>query len=462
MLLFLSDGFAATRKMVDHGQSKSSVINGNGASFQTPNGEAGYYGQDYVDRHTAGNRFTTNDSPGSSGKQKITVKPSLKVNPKKAAKAMMGGLRGGVPGVVTSAVAAAAVAAVQGIIDNSQVQVPSVQPAPVDPDAGTYYWAHNNNHRAASPVGSCSLYAKGRTDIEPFPESVNMLSASVAECVFNKTIPGLSYTHPVQRYGSGCPAGSSYNTSSAQCEITGFGPPSESDWITMEEFAAAQNSDFIRDAVKASCEGSTSPGACYDDLADWGDLTGPASQTGPSVVTTSTTTSPDGTTSTTTSTTNNKYEYNFGPNYYDYSTTTKTVTNTDGVVTETETSDGTGLPGSDPDPEPEPDPDPDYSYSDSEFPEVPSFYEQKYPDGLGGVWNDARAQVDQSAFMQFLQGFIPSFSGSCPAFGLGFNIATWANYGNVQFSSICYVLDFVKIILLITALYTFRAVTFGG
>jgi len=64
--------------------------------------------------------------------------------------------------------------------------------------------------------------------------------------------------------------------------------------------------------------------------------------------------------------------------------------------------------------------------------------------------------------MQFLQGFVPSFSGSCPSFGLGFNIASWANYGTIQFSSICYVLDFVKIILLVTALFTFRKVTFGG
>jgi hypothetical protein len=192
-------------------------------------------------------------------------------------------------------------------------------------------------------------------------------------------------------------------------------------------------------------------------MSNWGNLQGPASQTGTPQVTTSTTKNPDGTTSTTTTTVENRYEYNYGPDYYNYTTTTTITQNKDGVITETVTSDG--MPTDNPTQEED---STDYTFNDTEFPEVPSFYEQKYPDGLSGVWHQASADVDQSAFMQFLQGFVPSFSGSCPAFGLGFNIASWANYGTVQFLSICYVLDFVKIILLVTALFTFRKVTFGG
>ena len=140
ILLFCADTYAVTRKIVNHGQSKESVIKGSGASFQTPNGEAAYYGRDYVDQHTAGNRFTTNDSPGTSSKQKVTVKPTLKVDPKKAAKSMIGGLRGGVPGVVASAAASAIIAAVDGVIEDSQVKVPTLIEIPPGADPTDYYW----------------------------------------------------------------------------------------------------------------------------------------------------------------------------------------------------------------------------------------------------------------------------------------------------------------------------------
>ena len=42
------------------------------------------------------------------------------------------------------------------------------------------------------------------------------------------------------------------------------------------------------------------------------------------------------------------------------------------------------------------------------------------------------------------------------------NIASWANYGYQQFGSICYVLDFVKAILMVSALFLCRALIFGG
>ncbi|WP_157738139.1 hypothetical protein [Pseudomonas aeruginosa] len=51
------------------------------------------------------------------------------------------------------------------------------------------------------------------------------------------------------------------------------------------------------------------------------------------------------------------------------------------------------------------------SFEDAEFPEVKPFYEQKYEDGLEGVWRDKRAEFEDTEFMKFLQGFIPSFSG---------------------------------------------------
>lgn len=472
ILLFCADTYAVTRKTVNHGQSKESVIKGSGASFQTPNGDAAYYGQDYVDEHTAGRRFNANDNPsGMSGndiraKQKVPVKPTLRVNPRAAAKAFISGMRGGVPGVLASAAAAAIVDAVDGVIEDSVVKVPTAIDVDTSADPGNYHWVRRGNPaRFGSPELACAS-----DDGAPWGPngtwrylSSTRISATSYECryraVYDTGQVALSnhlYSY-ADRKGTTCPSGSQFNTATGTCQASSTGIPSEAQWITMEDFAAAQNSDFTRDIIRAACEGSNAPGRCYDEMSNWGDIQGPASQTGSPQVTTTTTTNPDGTTSTTTTTVQNRYEYNFGPSYYDYSTTTTITTNTDGVITETETTDG--IPTDNPTQEEE---STDYTFNDSEFPEVPSFYEQKYPDGLEGVWQQARADIDQSAFMQFLQGFVPSFSGSCPTFGLGFNIASWANYGTVQFSSICYVLDFVKIILLVTALFTFRKVTFGG
>lgn len=462
ILLFCADTYAVTRKTVNHGQSKESVIKGSGASFQTPNGDAAYFGQDYVDEHTAGRRFNAGDNPsGQSGsdlraKQKVPVKPTLKVNPRTAAKAMTAAMRGGVPGVVASAAAAAVVAAVEGIIEDSTIKVPTVIELP--PQSGSYWRVGGYDIHFGSALAACQ-YAYDDSNIV-FTSGFTLNPSANGTRVLCQTFYGgtSAFTYAVaDRIGSSCPTGSVYDSSTGACTVQGFGDPSPSDWITMEDWAAARDSDFVRDMVRASCEGSNAPARCYDEMSNWGDLQGPSSQTGTPQVTTTTTKNPDGTTSTTTTTVQNRYEYNYGPNHYNYTTTTTITENKDGVITETETIDG--MPTDNPTQEED---SADYSFNDTDFPEVPSFYEQKYPDGLSGVWQQARADVDQSAFMQFLQGFIPSFSGSCPAFGLGFNIASWANYGTVQFSSICYVLDFVKIILLVTAVFTFRKVTFGG
>lgn len=211
--------------------------------------------------------------------------------------------------------------------------------------------------------------------------------------------------------------------------------------------------DWIRSIASEACQGALNPEACITSLVSSGpNLSGPTAVQGPK--TTTTTTGPAGTTTTTT---NTNYTVVYGPsNTYTYNTNkTTTVTKPDGT---TETSTETSTPDS-PDQET---PDEQYSFEDAAFPEVKPFYEQKYPDGLQGVWDQKKSQVDSSEFMSFLSGFVPSFSGSCPAFGLSFHIASWANYGNVSFSSLCYVFDFVKVVLLVSALFLCRALTFGG
>ncbi|ALN20482.1 hypothetical protein HN51_01860 [Ectopseudomonas mendocina] len=185
---------------------------------------------------------------------------------------------------------------------------------------------------------------------------------------------------------------------------------------------------------------------------------GPASQVGPKTSTTTTTTSPNGATSTTTTTSQNTYTYNYGDNYYDYSTTTKTETTKDGETTVEETTDN--QPDEEPTEEPSEE-DFEGDFSDSDFPEVEPFYEQKYPDGLEGVWQSRKAEIDASAFISFLQSFVPNFSGSCPAYGLGFDLG-YINFGQHGFDVACYVFEFIGIIFMVTALFTSRALIFGG
>lgn len=441
---------ASTRKTVNHGQSRESVIKGGGSSYQTPNGDAAFYGQDYVDTHAARNLLNT----GPVGSQKINVRPTVTIDPKKAAKSMIGGLRGGVPGVVASAAASAIIGAIDGVIDDGVVKIPSYTEVPPTSSAH-YYWSWTGHSGRYSSADAACRAATGRQNIRN--DLYGQLPAISFRCHWINGATSNFWGY-VNRYGSSCPPGSAYSNIGA-CFATSLVPPSDSDWLTAEQWAAARNSDFVRDMVRASCEGSNAPGRCYEEMSEWGNLQGPASQTGPAQVTTSTKTNPDGTTSTTTTTTQNRYEYNFGPNHYNYTTNTKSIQDTDGVVTETETNDG--IPTENPTQDEE---SVDYTFEDSEFPEVTGFYEQKYPDGLTGVWNDIRTQIDQSAFMQFLQGFIPNFSGSCPAFSISLSLSDFGYSANHALDSgiVCYSLDFAKVILLFTAVLTFRALVFGG
>jgi hypothetical protein len=193
-------------------------------------------------------------------------------------------------------------------------------------------------------------------------------------------------------------------------------------------------------------------------------ITGPAVLSGPITTKTTQTPNADGTTTTRTETTKTDFKLTYGKDYFDVETEKKTTVTEDGqLVSETTEKDETPAQDvADTTPGEEQQPEPEYTFNDSPFPEVKPFYQQKYPDGLSGVWNQAKADIDNSSFMRFLSSFIPSFSGSCPTFGLNFAIGNMANFGSVDFQSLCYVFDFVKIILLVTAVFAARQLTFGG
>ncbi|UCO99573.1 hypothetical protein LF844_07120 [Metapseudomonas lalkuanensis] len=236
----------------------------------------------------------------------------------------------------------------------------------------------------------------------------------------------------------------------------------EADYNTLDSFVAGQAANWLRDLLKESCEGSTNPQGCYDDLQKQSppSISGPASVVGPTSTTSGTYTRPDGTTGTTSTTTQTNYNIRYGDNYFDYDTSVTTTTTKDGQQVSEETTTDQGTPEETPSEEDEPEE--QYSFQDAEFPRVDPFYEQKYPDGLEGVWNQRKQDFDNSAFLAFLRSFIPSFSGTCPSWAMSFDLQAMGNFSSHGFNVGCYVFDFIGVVILVTALFTARMVTFGG
>ncbi|MCO6059834.1 hypothetical protein NG726_24630 [Pseudomonas sp. MOB-449] len=243
---------------------------------------------------------------------------------------------------------------------------------------------------------------------------------------------------------------------------TKLSPLTSADLDRIAPYVDSQTGEWIRDLMRETCAQSPSPGACLTSLQEGGpQLSGPATVQGPKEVTTGTYTKPDGTTGTTRTETNTTYNIRYGPTYFDF-TTNKTVTTyqDDQKVGEDTSTDGEEV--TEEVPQEENEQEQQYSFQDATFPEVEPFYDQQYPDGLNGVWNARKQDFDNSAFLAFLRSFIPSFSGTCPAWAMSFDLRALGNFSSHGFNVGCYVFDFIGVVILVTALFTARMVTFGG
>lgn len=270
------------------------------------------------------------------------------------------------------------------------------------------------------------------------------------------------------RYGS-CPANTAFNWETGGCSgAVVLTPVSDSDFDTFDDYVNQQSADFRSKILKEACDGSLAPARCYSALQDAASFlnSGPSTVKGPTISSVSTTKNPDGTTSTTTTTSQTNFDMQYsGDKVSATPSKTTTTKNPDGSITETEEKEDDNSttvqnPGEEEEGE---DPlEKDYTFTNPDMPEVPSFYEQKYPDGLKSVWDDNKSRFDNSAFISFMKSFVPSFSGSCPTWGLPMNIMAQASYGYVTFTNICYVFDFVKIVIVATAVFTARKIMFGG
>lgn len=401
-------------------------------------------------------------------KQKITIPtPAIK-------DAVKGALKQQAAVAVASAAISAAVAAAGWVIDEAGkpvVKSDGKPPAAV-PAQGEAYWQSSSNTATKSydASTSCNLidYAKlGYKSFDHVEASTSTTSRCMGTVIQNGQTKVQQYA-TVTLFPGNCPKDATF-VAGVGCVFSSTRPLQDADYETLTSVIGNQSSDMKARLAKDACKASLAPERCYQALQDAASFlnSGPSSIQGPTSNSTTTKKNVDGTSSITTTTSDTKFntEYNSdGVTLKPEKTTT--TKNPDGSTTETvekeeDNSTTVQKPG---DPEEEGD-DPlnkEYTFTNPDMPEVPSFYEQKYPDGLKSVWDDNKARFDNSAFISFMKSFVPSFSGSCPTWGLPMNIMAQASYGYVTFANICYVFDFVKLVIIATAVFTARKIMFGG
>ncbi|MCQ4289544.1 hypothetical protein NA647_19230 [Pseudomonas stutzeri] len=355
------------------------------------------------------------------------------------------------PKIIASAVIGTAIAAIPGAVVHEGELILKGEDQPYPPVSSTdYRWIidpSDGTKKYSSPKDLCSVYGRS-TETYIYPNGAAVTCRLIDDRGNHwSSVQGV-------RVGSTCPSGSAFSKTVGVCLGPGPSVPfTDANWDALEGAIPASDPspDDVRDLWFDLCGGE---GSCMAPYLGSPTLDGPASL--PSTQTTTTSTGPAGTT-TTTKTTQTDLDYSNPDGVISRDKTTTTTTNPDGSQSTDITEDTGPVVGAEPKDELE-----DGTFNDSPFPEVEPFYEQKYPDGLEGVWNTRSAEFQDSAFMDFLGSFVPSFSGSCPAWSMNMNIASWANFGIHHFQTLCWVFDFIKVVLLVSAAFLCRALMFGG
>lgn len=220
-------------------------------------------------------------------------------------------------------------------------------------------------------------------------------------------------------------------------------------------YSPAQESDIV-DAIESGLTSSPSsaPAAIDEILSNGGDVdasapavSGPASATSQPRTTTSSTGS---------KTSQTTYNITYNNSSYSYSSTTTTTTSdAGGNTTDTTTEDTSPEPG---------DVDVTPAVLDAAMPPVPTLYERKYPDGIVGVWETRKAELQETGFSAALDALLPDIpdGSGCPQFSLpGGDIAGFAFPGG-NLGPPCWVWPWVKVVIVITSLFLARSLVFGG
>ncbi len=176
-------------------------------------------------------------------------------------------------------------------------------------------------------------------------------------------------------------------------------------------------------------------------------VTGPASSPGPSTVTKDAINN-----TTTTTTTTNNYQYAGDTVTTTQVTNSTTINNTTGAVTAQTST--TTTPNS---------PSPVDSASDTPLGDLPVLYKPKYPNGLTGVWSDQKSALMGTPLLSLTSSMMPTITGSgaYPSFPVSVVIGPW-DFGTYDVSPPPLVWDFLKVCVIVSALFLARALIFGG
>lgn len=416
--------------------------------------------------------------PSSAAPLKIKVKPKVTVPKSVIAGKLKGFVKNSGPQIILSAAISGAVAAVGWVMSDDQTQakkkVSDGEAAPV-----TVHGYKGINTTAIFPSGEAAFASYEvifqASDSRFIDKLISVTPGTSGGIVvtWTRTLKSdLSYVQTIlftlSRSGTCAPPLAM--TASFICvdpSKAQFAFLTDTDLNALDSWASgAASAENLYGVLKDICDKALSPASCYQEVEDRSlrHLSGPATAAGPSSSTSSTYTKTDGTTGTKTKTDTTNFTFNYGNNYFDTTTNTTTTTATDGVTTGTESTTDTSPvqePEQNTDPEPEPE-EPVYTFTDPALPVVTPFYTQKYPNGLSGVWDQAKSGFTNSPFITFLNSFIPSWGGSCPQWSMSFAIGKFGSFGSIGFGDLCYVFAFVKACMMLGAVFFSRSAIFGG
>lgn len=108
---------------------------------------------------------------------------------------------------------------------------------------------------------------------------------------------------------------------------------------------------------------------------------------------------------------------------------------------------------------------PEDSATDTPLAGIPELYKQKYPDGISGVWNSFKTKFNQTPFVNLIHQLTPNIpsGGTCPAWTIDLSWTPGGSMGVYRLGDdYCFIWPILKIIIIITALFTARRLVFGG
>jgi hypothetical protein len=93
-----------------------------------------------------------------------------------------------------------------------------------------------------------------------------------------------------------------------------------------------------------------------------------------------------------------------------------------------------------------------------------SFYTSKYPNGIEGIWQTSKDEIEGSSAGQLIQNLTPNISdtGTAPIWNMDFNLGALGSYGSFSLTPDSSLWFIIRTILIITSLFVARGLIFGG